>query len=93
MRIPVYGESVTFPEKGRGLLADDDSGECVRIDNHLKDRVLVRVGYDLFSEIRHLLSLGQPPANAHMPALELHIAFLRDLITGSGIPLAFSLKG
>ena len=75
-------------EKGRGLLADDDSGECVAYRHHSKDRVLVRVGYDLFSEIRHLLSLGQPPANAHMPALELHIAFLRDLITGSGIPLA-----
>ena len=87
-RIPIYGESIAFPDKGRGLLADDDSGECVAYRDHSKDRVLVRIGYDLFSEIRHLLSLGQPPANAHLPALELHIAFLRDLITGSGIPLA-----
>jgi len=86
-RIPVYGESITFPEKGRGVLADDDSGECVAYRDHSTDRVLVRVGYDLFSEIRHLLSVGQPPANADMPVLELHIAFLRDLITGSGIPL------
>ncbi len=30
---------------------------------------------------------GQPPANADMPALELHIALLRDLITGCGVPL------
>ena len=47
----------------------------------------MRIGYDLFSEIRTLLTQGQPPANADMPALELHIAFLRDLIIGHGIRL------
>ncbi len=49
--------------------------------------MLARIGYDLFSEVRTLLTVGQPPANANMPALELHIAFLRDLITGCGVPL------
>ena len=34
-----------------------------------------------------MLTVGQPAANANMPALELHIAFLRDLITGCGVPL------
>ena len=51
------------------------------------ERVLARIGYDLFGEVRTLLTVGQPPANADMPALELHIAFLRDLITGCGVPL------
>ena len=49
--------------------------------------MLARIGYDLFNEIRTLLTVGQPPANANMPALELHIAFLRDVITGCGISL------
>ena len=49
--------------------------------------MLARIGYDLFGEIRTLLTVGQPPANASLPALELHIAFLRDLITGSGVSL------
>jgi peptidoglycan/xylan/chitin deacetylase (PgdA/CDA1 family) len=48
---------------------------------------MVRIGYDLLHEIRNLLIVGQPSRNANMPALELHIAFLRDLITGAGIPL------
>ena len=51
------------------------------------ERVLARIGYDLFGEVRTLLTVGQPAANANMPALELHIAFLRDLITGCGVPL------
>jgi len=45
------------------------------------------VGYDLFREVQCLLTRGQPPANAGTPTLELHIAFLRDLIVGCGIPL------
>ena len=49
--------------------------------------MLARIGYDLFSEVRTLLTLGQPPANAGIPTLEVHIAFLRDLITGRGISL------
>ena len=49
--------------------------------------MLARIGYDLFGEVRKLLTVGQPSANANMPALELHIAFLRDLITGCGVPL------
>jgi peptidoglycan/xylan/chitin deacetylase (PgdA/CDA1 family) len=49
--------------------------------------MVVRVGYDLFHEVRFLLTEGQPEENAASPTLDLHIALLRDLITGSGIPL------
>jgi peptidoglycan/xylan/chitin deacetylase (PgdA/CDA1 family) len=48
----------------------------------------VRIGYDLFSEVRTLLTTGQPPDQAGIPTLELHIALLRDLIIASGAPLA-----
>jgi hypothetical protein len=47
----------------------------------------VRVGYDLFRETHILLTQGQPAAYAAVPTLELHIALLRDLIVGYGIPL------
>jgi hypothetical protein len=87
-RIPLYGETITFPEKENSILADEDSQECVGYLERPGNRVLVRIGYDLFGEVRTLLTAGQPPANASMPALELHIALLRDLITGCGIPLA-----
>ena len=86
-RIPIYGDTITFSEKGSGLLTEEDSQECAAYVDGPKERVSARIGYDLFREIRTLLTVGQPPANANMPALELHIAFLRDLITGCGISL------
>jgi len=86
-RIPIYGNTLTFPEKENGLLAEEGSKECAGYLIESRDGVVARIGYDLFSEIRILLTVGQPPANAQVPALELHIAFLRDLITGCGVPL------
>jgi peptidoglycan/xylan/chitin deacetylase (PgdA/CDA1 family) len=86
-RIPIYGNTITFPEMGNGLLVDEDSRECSAYLDEREGRVLARIGYDLFSEIRTLLTTGQPVVNARSPALELHIAFLRDLITCSGVPL------
>ena len=85
--LPLYGESISFTEKTAGLLTDVASQECVAFLDTLGDRVLARIGYDLFEEVRTLLSVGQPPTNASMPTLEQHIALLRNLITGSGIEL------
>ena len=85
--IPIYGDMVTFPENGDDLLREDDSQQCAAYLNRSTEKVLARVGYDLFGEVRSLLIEGQPPANAGIPALELHIALLRDLINGCRIPL------
>lgn len=88
-RLPIYGDTITFQENANGLLTDEDSHEPAAVlDRSLEGVRIARVGYDLFGEVRALLTVGQPPANADMPALELHIAILRDLITGSGVPLA-----
>ncbi len=87
-RIPIYGETITFPEKKSGLLTDEDSQEGVAYLDRSRERVLARIGYDLFGEVRTLLTIGQPATNANMPALELHIAILRDFITGCGLLLA-----
>jgi hypothetical protein len=86
-RIPIYGDSVTFLERESGFLADEDSQQCAAYLGRSGERLLARIGYDLFGEVRTLLTIGQPAANADMPALELHIALLRDLITGGGVPL------
>src|SRR5262249_3901315 len=51
------------------------------------DRTFVRIGYDLFREIRHLLTRGQPRAHAGITTLERHIALLRSYILGAGIPV------
>ena len=52
-----------------------------------RGRDVARIGYDLFAEIRTLLTVGQPAAYASIPTLDLHIALLRDLIVASGAPL------
>jgi hypothetical protein len=84
-RIPIYGDSLTFPEKETAFLTEKDSRSCAGFVDQSNDGVLVRVGYDLFDEVRTLLTVGQPPVNANIPALELHIALLRDLLTGCGL--------
>jgi peptidoglycan/xylan/chitin deacetylase (PgdA/CDA1 family) len=85
IRIPIYGDTITFSEKRNSLLTEEDSQECAAYLDASGDRMVARIGYDLFSEVRTLLTAGQPPANANIPALELHIGFLRDTIAGCGI--------
>jgi hypothetical protein len=87
-RIPIYGDSITFRGKENGILTEEGTQHAAACVRQSSGRVLVRIGYDLFHEIHALLTVGQPPANASLPALELHIALLRDLIVGCGIPLA-----
>ena len=74
--LPIYGHGITF--QGKEFIAYSDT---------LPNSRRVRVGYDLFREVRFLLTEGQPRANAAYPTLDLHVALLRDLITGSEVPL------
>src|SRR5579859_622048 len=87
-RFPIYGDLVKFPEKADAFLVVEELQEHVAYIERSNDRTLVRIGYDLFSEVRKLLTAGQPCARANVPTLEVHIALLRDLITGCGIQLA-----
>src|SRR6266702_4337936 len=87
IRIPIYGCSITFRERGTVDSGDEGTHQQAMHLEQQKGRVLARIGYDLFGEVRALLTLGQPAANAGIPALELHIAVLRDLIVASGFPL------
>ena len=85
-RIPIYGQTIGF-RQGSSFVTREDSRESVACFVKTGRSRIVRVGYDLFAEVRELLTNGQPTANASLPSLELHIALLRDLITGNGVPL------
>jgi hypothetical protein len=85
-RLPVYGDSITFPGGG-GVLVDAESQRAAMYCHESSGKIVVRVGYDLLAEARTLLTEGQPLRNASLPALELHIALLRDLIVTHRIPL------
>lgn len=84
--LPVYGDCLKFHD-GDGTLRDED-GRCPAM--YLYQASIgsyARVGYDLFHEVRTLLTEGQPACNAAIPTLELHIALLRELIVSSGAAL------
>jgi hypothetical protein len=86
-QIPIYCGATSFPGNDGQLLLDQSSGECLAYSYSSGEMVRVHVGYDLFSEIRTLLTIGQPVVHAATPTLELHIALLRDLIVESGVAL------
>ena len=83
---PIYGEVSTFAESSDGtpfLVA----GSTVGLTVSSVDKTIVRMGYDLFEEIRFLLTKGQPVKYAQSPSLDLHIRILRDCILSAGVPL------
>jgi hypothetical protein len=77
IELPVYGRRLVEPASRKIIFRS--GGE--------NGKNFARVGFDLFSEVRHLLTAGQPEAFAAVPALERHIAFLRNLILRHGLPL------
>ena len=85
--LPLYFESSISADRGDGLLVDAESGQSAVDETRCNGAIVVRVGYDLFREVHHLLTMGQPVASARNPTLDLHIAFLRDLIRSAGITL------
>jgi hypothetical protein len=86
-RLPIYGSHITFLSKGVSFLKDEGSQQSVGSLVKSGSKVVARIGYDLFEEMRRLLTDGQPQENAGIPTLELHIAVLRDLIVESDVPL------
>ena len=86
VQIPIYGDCSVFPHAD-GILTEEGSGKTVAYSEQTAQNKFARIGYDLFAEVRSLLTVGQPTENASFPSLELHIAVLRDLIIACGIPL------
>lgn len=86
-RIPIYEKSVTFFRAEFARLVELKSQRSAAYLSRSSEGIFVRIGYDLFREIRILLTVGQPVCNAHVPTLDLHIALLREIIVMSGIAL------
>jgi hypothetical protein len=82
---PVYGRLATL-DGGVSAHTLTSGGRAVDRRQRVGTRTVWRIGYDLFQEIRHLLTTGQPAAQAATPTLELHIALLRHLLLQSGVP-------
>lgn len=48
-------------------------------------QTVIWLGYDLFAEVEHLLTIGQPPENALVPTLDRHIERLRSWMIEAGV--------
>jgi hypothetical protein len=85
-RIPIYG-SCRVLEKNTDELLFYQAQQLSALSRKEGDQqTLVRIGFDLFQEIRYLLTVGQPLEFAGTPTLELHIAMLRRLIIRARLP-------
>lgn len=86
-RLAILGGSVTFRHSGATVLTDEESGESIAYLDRSSKPIFARLGYNLFREVRTLLTGEQPPDEFSAPALDLHIAILRDLVVSCGFPL------
>lgn len=85
--LPIYGDLLTFTAAGDRIHCATSSSEIAGLKLGDSDRVVIRLGYDLFDEVQFLLSVGQPVEHAHVPTLEIHIQMLREWILSAGIPI------
>ncbi len=85
---PVYGRCAPlWPDGTSPDLVFRDTREPATAVTHADERIVVRIGYDLFHEVRFLLVNGQPRAQAGVPTVDRHISLLREWIVRSGVPL------
>lgn len=81
---PIYGDLAAFDG------ADEDSAAATSPEGRVERRerkgtqAIWRIGYDLFDEVRQLLTAGQPSTHAATATLELHIALLRARLEDLG---------
>jgi hypothetical protein len=86
-RMPIYGSCILFDGGGNEVLLHEGTNSPAAVSVASRTQAIVRLGFDLFAEVRHLLTQGQPAEFANIPTLELHISLLRELILSQGLPL------
>src|SRR6266481_6654632 len=86
-RMPIYGSCLLFNSPGSEVLIHERTKSAAAVSVASGDQMVVRVGFDLFEELRYLLTRGQPAEFASMPTLDLHISLLRQLIVSCRVPL------
>jgi hypothetical protein len=86
-RIPIYGSCLLFNSLGNEILIHERTKSAAAVSVASGDQMVVRVGFDLFQEVRYLLTQGQPAEFASIPTLDLHISLLRELIVSCGVTL------
>lgn len=87
MSIPIYGEARGFADSGHGNAVVMAGTETAGVKMTRSGATVIRLGYDLFEEVKLLLTTAQPLEFAHIPTLDAHINMLRNWILEEQIPL------
>jgi len=85
--IPIYSQIATFKNISYGDAFFKANSEVIGLELKRYNQIVLRIGYNLFDEVSHLLTIGQPIKKANIPTLENHIALLRKWIIKAGVPL------
>lgn len=85
--LPIYGQLSVLSHDGRDTHDLKSSVNRAGLTVEMQGTTVIRLGYDLFEEVRILLTGVQPLENARIPTLDLHIKMLRGWILDAGIPL------
>ena len=86
-RMPIYGSCLLFNSPGNEVVIHERTKSAAAVSVASGDQMVVRLGFDLFEEVRYLLTQGQPAEFASIPTLDLHISLLRELIVSCEVPL------
>src|SRR5882724_1440496 len=86
-RMPIYGSCLLFDGPGDEVLGHEGTNSAAAVSLACGAQVVVRLGFDLFEEVRYLLTHGQPVEFASIPTLDLQISLLRQLIVSKGVAL------
>jgi hypothetical protein len=85
--VPIYGPLARLAGPGRPVLRDQAASAPVALELSGPHGRVLRLGYDLFTEVGLLLADGQPAALSLIPTLDRHIGWLRQWIVLAGLPL------
>jgi hypothetical protein len=86
-RLPIYGGCLLFDGTFNQVLVHQATSSAAGILLPAGVQIVIRLGFDLFQEVRYLLTWGQPAEFASIPTLDLHISFLRETILSQGLTL------
>jgi len=86
-RMPIYGSCLLFNSPDNEVVIHERTKSAAAVSVASDDQMVVRLGFDLFQEVRYLLTQGQPAEFASIPTLDLHISLLRELIVSCEVPL------
>ncbi len=85
--LPIYCGLQTFRKSSAGAARVTADAGIAGLQFDANGSTVLRLGYDLFQEVRFLLTVGQPVEHAHIPTLDLHIHMLRRWILQAGVPV------